>query len=714
MSNALTDPQTKVTAQSYLRLLRYTVPYRKRLILGILCGILVGSSLYASLLLIPQLVGLVDTGGNIGSSGEKRTVSREEAVKLREIAQTPGLDDRETEELMSQALSTAPDEDPKLTRLLKQAEEVIAWLHLPCTIKGHTFTLKWPVKKSFDIVAGDGRIAWQLFAIYIVSFVVVWGLRGVASYLHGYFTRYVGIRVVADMRSAIFTKLTNQSLRFYGEMDVGHLISRCTNDTSALEYSVSHSIEDLTSAPLQVLGCLAATIHACHQSENYALVIMLGLGLGLVIVPIQVVSRKVRKYYKRSFARIADVFSRMHEVFSGIRAVKAFHAEEREITRFNAVNRKYYRQAIRAMRLHILFTPLMELVGVAATLLFLLYSYKCGITFTELSALLPPAIAAFRPLKDISKAFAGLQQSMAAAERYFALLDTDMSLPEKPDAVELAEFKEGIKVRDVRFSYDERVVLDGVSFDIPRGSMIAVVGETGSGKSTMANLLARFYDVDSGSITIDGVDIRDYRIASLRHMIGVVTQIFFWTPTTERCWYYGTGVDGAAQNVGLLQGTRGARCFYLPARKKCSDMEANVSIVPAKTAGQGFGSATGQYMDIGIKFDPATLTGYALRIQRTTERDNACAFSLVEYINGKVTPLTEQQYSSCYRGNVEVSLSLKGSTLTAKVGNGTSDQEISLTAAGVNVTGLKGFYIQHTGTAGPSASLIKHVQLNWK
>ena len=524
MSNALTDPQTKVTAQSYLRLLRYTVPYRKRLILGILCGILVGSSLYASLLLIPQLVGLVDTGGNIGSSGEKRTVSREEAVKLREIAQTPGLDDRETEELMSQALSTAPDEDPKLTRLLKQAEEVIAWLHLPCTIKGHTFTLKWPVKKSFDIVAGDGRIAWQLFAIYIVSFVVVWGLRGVASYLHGYFTRYVGIRVVADMRSAIFTKLTNQSLRFYGEMDVGHLISRCTNDTSALEYSVSHSIEDLTSAPLQVLGCLAATIHACHQSENYALVIMLGLGLGLVIVPIQVVSRKVRKYYKRSFARIADVFSRMHEVFSGIRAVKAFHAEEREITRFNAVNRKYYRQAIRAMRLHILFTPLMELVGVAATLLFLLYSYKCGITFTELSALLPPAIAAFRPLKDISKAFAGLQQSMAAAERYFALLDTDMSLPEKPDAVELAEFKEGIKVRDVRFSYDERVVLDGVSFDIPRGSMIAVVGETGSGKSTMANLLARFYDVDSGSITIDGVDIRDYRIASLRHMIGVVSQ----------------------------------------------------------------------------------------------------------------------------------------------------------------------------------------------
>ena len=273
-----------------------------------------------------------------------------------------------------------------------------------------------------------------------------------------------------------------------------------------------------------MLGCFAAIIVACHQFDSYGLVITLVLGLGLIIVPIQIVSRYIRKYYRRSFARIADVFSRMHEVFSGIRAVKAYYAEEREIVRFKAVNRKYYKQAIRAMRLHIMFTPLMELIVVTATLGFLLFSYKSGITVTELAALLTPALMAFRPMKDISKVFASLQQSMAAADRYFALLDTDTSLPEKPDAVELKEFKQGISVRDVHFSYDERVVLDGVSFDIPRGSMIAVVGETGSGKSTMANLLARFYDVDSGSIMIDGVDIRDYKIASLRHMIGVVNQ----------------------------------------------------------------------------------------------------------------------------------------------------------------------------------------------
>ena len=522
--NSATDNDTNFKAQSYLRLLKFTAPYWKRLTFGILCGMLVGGSLFFALLLIPQLVGLVDTGSNIGASTEQRMVSGETLSELRTIAENTEMSDAEKERKMAAVLSEQNDKDPKLTKLLHQADDVITRFHLPCEINGTVFKINWPVQKSFNVVSEDGRIAWQLFAVYIISFVLIWALRSLGIYLNGYCTRYVGIRVVADMRNAIFSKLTNQSLRFYGDMDVGHLISRCTNDTSALEYSVSHSIEDLTNAPLQVLGCLAAIIVACHQFDSYGLVMMLGLGLGLVIIPIQIVSRIIRKYYKRSFARIADVFSRMHEVFSGIRAVKAYYAEEREINRFKAVNRKYYKQAIRAMRLHILFTPLMELVGVTATLIFLLYSYKSGITVTELAALLTPALMAFRPIKDISKVFASLQQSLAAADRYFALLDTDTSLPEKPDAIELNEFKQGIAVRDVRFSYDERVVLDGVSFDIPHGSMIAVVGETGSGKSTMANLLARFYDVDSGSIMIDGVDIRDYKIASLRRMIGVVNQ----------------------------------------------------------------------------------------------------------------------------------------------------------------------------------------------
>ena len=522
MKNSENDRNFK--AQSYFRLLKFAAPYWKRLTLGILCGMLVGGSLFFAMLLLPQLVGLVDSGNSLGTSSAQKGVSAAELRRLDEIAKDDTIGQAEKDRRMREVLHQQEDSDPKLTRLIEQTNDIIRRFRLPCRIENKTLHIHWPVKKSFDIVNANGMVAWQLFAVYIAAFILMWTLRNVGVYLNGYCTRYVGIRAVADMRSAIFRKLSEQSMRFYGNMDVGHLISRCTNDTSALEYSVSHSIEDLTHAPLQILGCLAAIIIACRQYSNFVMIILLLVGLPLLILPLQILGRMIRKYYKRSFARIADVFSRMHEVFSGIRVVKAYNAEEREIERFDAVNRKYYKQAIRAMRLHILMPPLMELVAVTATLVFLLYSYSQGVTITALSALLAPAIMAYRPIKDLSKVFATLQQSMAAADRYFALLDTDTSLPEKPDAVELKEFNDRISVNDVCFSYDDRKVLDHVSFEIPRGSMVAVVGETGSGKSTIANLLARFYDVDSGSITIDGTDLRDCRIASLRKMIGVVNQ----------------------------------------------------------------------------------------------------------------------------------------------------------------------------------------------
>ena len=522
MKNGENDKNFK--AQSYLRLLKFTAPYWKRLTFGILCGMLVGGSLFFALLLLPQLVGLVDSGSNIGISSKQSKVTPEEKEQLHAIVADPKLDNAEKDRRIKQILSPQDNDDPKLKQLLHQTQGIIERFKLPCSINGRTIHITWPVKKSFEIINEQGRVAWQLFAIYTTAFVLMWLLRNVGTYLNGYCTRYVGIRAVADMRSAIFRKLSEQSMRFYGEMDVGHLISRCTNDTSALEYSVSHSIEDLTNAPLQILGCLGAIIVACRQNDNYVLVFLLLIGVPLLVLPIQILGRAIRKYYKRSFARIADVFSRMHEVFSGIRVVKAYNAEEREIVRFEAVNKKYYKQAIRAMRLHILVAPTMEMVAITGTLIFLLYSYSQGVTITTLTALLAPAMMAYRPIKDLSKVFSSLQQSMAAADRYFALLDTDTALPEKADAVELAEFKDGIRINDICFSYDERVVVDHVSFEIPRGSMVAVVGETGSGKTTVANLLARFYDVDSGSITIDGIDLRDYKISSLRRMIGVVNQ----------------------------------------------------------------------------------------------------------------------------------------------------------------------------------------------
>ncbi len=193
------------------------------------------------------------------------------------------------------------------------------------------------------------------------------------------------------------------------------------------------------------------------------------------------------------------------------------------------------------------------------------------------------------------------------------------------------------------------------------------------------------------------------------------TQTYNWKPQPRNAWFYGQGVDGAANSIGLNEATKGARAFYTPARKSCKAMTARLTIAPAKTAGQGFGSATGQYFDIGVKFDAATLTGYALRIQRTPDYDRAVVMQLIQYQDGMTTPITEPQAYRGYLTQCIVTVSIDGKTLSATASHG--DNTLTLSApiekASANDTSCA-FYLQHTGSTGASASLIEHVELEWK
>ena len=504
--------------QTYLRLISYARPYWLRLTIGIVAGMLAGGSLFFGLMMIPQLVGVVDSGK--GKVAVSHHAQAEQVVKA--VSQS-GLTEKQKLEAVDRILNP-PDSDPQLTKLLKQAESAIKTYRLPCRLEKRTLYVSWPVEFQFELVKSNGQPAWQVFAVYTFMFVFAWLIKSVAHYVNAYCTRMVGACVVADLREIIFKKLSGQSLSFYANMDVGHLISRCTNDTSALEDSISHSVEDLTSAPIQILACFAAILVACKEYNSFSLAVILFIGVPVLLVPMHILGRKIRKIYRKSFAAVADVFSRMYETFSGIKVVKACYTEEYENNRFHENNRKYLKQVLRAMRLQLLVSPTMEFVAVLGTLVFLLYSYWDGVTFTQLAALLSPAFMAYRPIKSLSKVVALIQRSMAAADRFFALLDTDTSLPEKKDAKKLESFTQGIELENVSFRYGDKQILKDINLSIPRGSMVAVVGETGSGKSTIANLIARFYDATSGSIRIDGVDVRDCEIASLRKLIGVVTQ----------------------------------------------------------------------------------------------------------------------------------------------------------------------------------------------
>ena len=488
------------TAATYFRLLRYTKPYWKTLTIGILSGMLVGGSLFVTLMLIPRMVGAVEPAN---------------AAAPQSVMTAPA---GESHELLAK--------DPKLRKIVDQATGVIQDFHLPARITGTTVTVTWPREFSFRIVDDKGFMAWQLLTLYGIFFALAWLVKNVAHYINGFCTRYVGNMAIRDLRNDIVRHLTGQSMKFFSGTDTGTLISRCTNDTSVLEYSISHSIEDLTNAPLQILGCLCAIAVACRQYDNYGLLLVLICSFPLIILPVHLLGRAIRKIYKKSFSFIAVVFARMHETFTGISAVKAFHTEKLENERFEQTNKKYAKQVVRGIRLHMLVSPAMELVTVTASLAFMVFSYSRGVTLSELSAMLAPLFMAYRPIKDVAKVFAMLQKSMAGADRFFELMDTHMELTEKPDAMEKKEFTDRIEIDNVSFAYTagQENVLSNVSFEIKKGETVAVVGSTGSGKSTIANLIARFYDVSSGSVRIDGKDVRDLKITSLRKLIGVVGQ----------------------------------------------------------------------------------------------------------------------------------------------------------------------------------------------
>ena len=470
--------------QSFLRLLAYTKPYRIRLAIGIIAGIMVGGSLAAG------FFGFADAANTL----KKIKIEKEHKALI----------------ARGETASIVVDDVP----IVKKRKPT-------STDKFKAFV------KSCGVPTEDekGNMSWQFFGIGVCCFILLWFAKTFCTYINRLFTRWVGARVVADLREEAFKNLLGQSLKFYGKNDIGQLISRSTGDTAQIQAAIANTIADATRCPFEIAACLGGMVYMSLIIDNYVLPLLLFVGLPLTLLPLLYVGRKIRKVYGRSYNEVAGVVTKMHEVFTGITVVKAYHTEEKEFEKFKDINENYFKTVIKGLKLQLIMNPLMELVSVAGILLFLIYSYSQGVTFAELSALLVPAIMAYEPAKKLSKIATYYQRSMAAADRYFELIDTDTSVTECENPIVLNEFKDKIAFKDAVFSYDEGTpIINGITLDIPKGSVVAVVGETGSGKTTIANLIARFYDLDSGSLTIDGVEVRDLKIASLRSLIGIVTQ----------------------------------------------------------------------------------------------------------------------------------------------------------------------------------------------
>jgi len=372
----------------------------------------------------------------------------------------------------------------------------------------------------------EGRMTGQLLLIGLFVLPLVVAVKVVAMYLNQYFMRWTGAKVVQDFRIDLFAHLQKQSLFFFGRTDVGQIMSRCTSDPQQVDHVIAHTLADLCRAPFEILFAFGFVIYFAVKNDMLETLVLVLFGFPLFLVPMAVLGNLVRKWSRKALHRISFISSKMHENLTCIRVVKAYHTEAYEIERYRQANQYYVKSVLRVVRMELLITPAVECMGILLSGMFVIYCYFRNLAISEIAPLLVPFIVAYRPMKQLGKVQAQVERARAALARIYSLLDTDMSLPTAVNPVRKSGFEDRVRFDQVSFSYQAAagLAVKEVSFDIPRGSLVAVVGGTGSGKTTLANLLARFYDPVSGAVTMDGVDVRQMEVGDLRRLVGVVTQ----------------------------------------------------------------------------------------------------------------------------------------------------------------------------------------------
>ena len=386
-----------------------------------------------------------------------------------------------------------------------------------------------------------------VFSLLIAAAVL---LKMVTQYLNQYYLTKAGMRVVMDVRNAMFKHLQDQSLAFHGRSDVGRLMSRATGDPEIIRTLISQTMSDICRAPFEILTAILFICYFAIQNEMVSLLLIAVVGFPLCMLPIVWIGKQIRTWSKRLMEQSAGIGSRFHENLTCIKVVKAYHTEALEVEKYQQYNQKAFKMCMRATRWGILVGPLTETVAFILAAVFVAYCLSTGHGLSEIIPLIPPFLILYKPMKQLGRLQVALENGSAALQRIFSLLDVHQELIEKPDALPLKQFSKGLTFNNVSFGYtpEKGYIIKDATFTIKPGQMFAAVGSTGSGKSTLANLLARFYDVSEGNITLDDHDLRDYRIADLRDIIGSVTQepLLFNTTIAENIAY---GTPNATQEA---------------------------------------------------------------------------------------------------------------------------------------------------------------------
>lgn len=381
-----------------------------------------------------------------------------------------------------------------------------------------------------DIFADKDLTALKTLPLIII---LTFSFRSACNFGHIYLMEYVGQRIVEDLRNTLNAHLQSLSLSFFQRHPTGTLISRVTNDTllvrQALTQATASMMRDATT--LMVLVTVAFI-------KDWVLASIAFIAFPATILPLMRIYQKVRRLSRKGQGSLGYLSALLQETIQGTRVVKAFGMEDYERQRFAAENHRLYKHAIRAGRLKAFVPSMVELLAACGIAGVVWYGGMSVIegerTQGEFVAFLTAMLLIYQPFKHLTRTQAAVQNGLAGAERLFEVLDECSDVQERPQAHSLSRFRQQVQFHDVSFRYQEEWVLRHVNLTIAPGQVVALVGPSGGGKSTLADLIPRFYDVSEGQITVDGTDLRDLTLASLRSQIAVVTQATFLFNDTVR------------------------------------------------------------------------------------------------------------------------------------------------------------------------------------
>lgn len=356
----------------------------------------------------------------------------------------------------------------------------------------------------------------------VATIPVVIFLRGLFSYLNVYCLQWAAVRTIADLRIRLFNHVINLPTGFFSRANTGELMSRIMNDTASLQYILSSATASLVKDPVTLVSLFAYLLWQQPKITLISLVV-----LPVCIVPIAIFTRKTRQSSRAAQAQMAELGSVMSESLSGVRVIKAYNLEPTVVEEFRAAARRYISHAMRLVRSAETPGPLLEFVGaigLALVLIYLAHWSGARANSQNFLALLLGIFAMYRPIKNLTRLHISLQQAHAASERTFELLAMPSNLPEPAQPKPCLAAGAVVQFDNLDFAYDDKAVVHGINLTIQPGQMVALVGRTGSGKTTLTNLLLRFYDPQRGAVRIGGTDIREFATRDLRNQIAVVTQ----------------------------------------------------------------------------------------------------------------------------------------------------------------------------------------------